>query len=472
MDAITPNLFASVALLSWPVVSAFLFHSRPTLTATLWTILAGQLVLPVGVSFKIEMIPAFDKISIPNLCALVGYLIFKRGSLRLFSNFGLPEGIVCIYLLSPIVTSLLNGDAFHVGATIIPGVGLYDGLSNLLSQVIALIPFFLARSLVREADNEYEIVRVLAVAGLAYSILLLFEIRFSPQLHFWLYGYYPSDFIQQIRGDGEFRPMAFMGHGLLASFFAMTTLIASAVLWRINGKILNISAAGLTAYFGVVLYLCKSGAASLYGLLVMPLVRWTSPKFQVRIAIVLASIALCYPVLRIAELFPSTTIVSIAGAVSEDRASSLLFRFDQEKELLSHALERPWFGWGRFGRSRVYKVDWRGIGIDTNVTDGRWIITFGQFGLIGYLAEFILLAIPIFYVSWVLALSRYRIPGLFLSAMCLILAINMIDLLPNSSLLPLTWLLAGALMGRAEAILLDSKYRQHSLKSPKSFVWK
>ena len=42
--------------------------------------------------------------------------------------------------------------------------------------------------------------------------------------------------------------------------------------------------------------------------------------------------------------------------------------------------------------------------------------------------------------------------GIFLAALALIIGISMIDMLPNSSLSPWTWLLAGALLGRAEAL--------------------
>jgi hypothetical protein len=42
--------------------------------------------------------------------------------------------------------------------------------------------------------------------------------------------------------------------------------------------------------------------------------------------------------------------------------------------------------------------------------------------------------------------------GLFLAALSLILAINVIDLLPNSPLTPWTWLICGSLLGRSEAL--------------------
>jgi hypothetical protein len=90
-------------------------------------------------------------------------------------------------------------------------------------------------------------------------------------------------------------------------------------------------------------------------------------------------------------------------------------------------------------------------GDDVSVTDGRWIITMGQFGFVGFLAEFGLLALPIIRAASALKYAETAQDEVFLAALALILAINMIDLLPNSSISPWTWLIAGALLGRAEA---------------------
>ncbi len=451
MDAVTPNLFASSALVLWPLVSIFLYRLKPLSQATIWTILAGQLLLPVGTFFKLEMVPQFDKSSIPNLCALLGCMIVSGRLLRLWNKFGFTEAMLCTYIVSPVITSLINEDTIIIGGTVLPGVGIYDGLSALLSQLVALIPFFLGRQFVRSNKDAHQILNIFVVAGVAYSFLLLFEIRFSPQLHFWLYGYYPSAFLQEMREDGAFRPMGFMAHGLIASFFAMTTVVASAALWRTNSRVFGKRAAGgVTLYLGVVLYFCKSGAAMVYGFVLTPLVRWAPPKFQIRVAALLVALALLYPLLRISEIFPTHVLVNVAAAVNEPRAYSLQFRFEQEEALLQRASERPWFGWGRFGRNRVYKEDWQGVGVDTSVTDGRWIITFGQFGIVGFLAEFGLLAIPIFRAARALRSVEAAPVGPFLAAICLILAVNMIDLLPNSALSPWSWLLAGSLLGISE----------------------
>ena len=142
-------------------------------------------------------------------------------------------------------------------------------------------------------------------------------------------------------------------------------------------------------------------------------------------------------------------MVEMAQSIDEDRAGSLRFRFDNEDKLVGSRLAAFSFGWGRFGRNRVYDEE---SGRDLSVTDGRWIITMGQFGFIGFLAEFGLLALPIFRAISALKFAETAEEQLFLAALALIVAINIVDLLPNSSLSPWTWLLAGALLGRAEAL--------------------
>jgi hypothetical protein len=465
----TPNSFAFFSLIAWPFIALWLYLSRPVGKATVWTILAGHLLLPVGTFFKIEMIPQFDKSSVPNLCALVGCLIFARRPLRIFSGMGAVEVLILSFVVGPLVTSLLNGDPIFVGDKVLPGVGAYDGISALLLQLITLIPFFLGRSLLRTAEDTVQIFYALSLAGLAYSLLLLFEIRFSPQLHNWLYGYYPSDFIQVMREGGSFRPMVFMGHGLVASFFAMTAAVASATLWRARLRVVRFaSPAAVTAYLSAVLILCRSGAASVYGIVLVPLTRWAKPNFQMRIAVAFVLVALLYPVLRSFDLFPTNAIVEISRAIDDARAGSLQYRFDQEAQLLERASQRVLFGWGRYGRNRVYEVLEDGVGADLSVTDGLWVIALGQFGLVGFLAEFGLLAFSVFRAAKALKFSESSRDSFFLSALALIVAINVIDLLPNSGLTPWTWLLAGSLLGRSEMILARSRNRNFQTSPLKS----
>ena len=130
------------------------------------------------------------------------------------------------------------------------------------------------------------------------------------------------------------------------------------------------------------------------------------------------------------------------------------FRFDNEQQLLERASQRLLFGWGRWGRSRIYDE----YGKDISITDGRWAITIGQFGVFGFLAEFGLLALTVFRAASTLRFAETERDSVFLGALALIIAISMIDLLPNASLSPWTWLLAGALLGRAEALRKASRH--------------
>ena len=237
----------------------------------------------------------------------------------------------------------------------------------------------------------------------------------------------------------------------------MTSTVAAAALWRTQTRITRWRPGGITAYLSIVLVLCKATGALVYGAVLVPLVRWASPRVQLRVASVLVLIALTYPMLRIAELVPTTSILQAASAVSADRAASLGVRFDQEQQLLNHAFERVWFGWGRFGRSRVYNGY---LGRDSSITDGHWIITMGTFGLVGFIAEFGLLALAVLRAAMALKFAPTMRESGYLAALALILAINIFDLLPNSSLSPWTWLVAGALLGRAETLYAMAK--QHA----------
>jgi len=456
----TPNWFAYAALAFWPVVAIGLYFKLSVGRATLWTILGAQLLLPVHASIKFEGIPQFDKFSIPNLAALVGCLLVIKRPSQIWTGLGFVGIFIFMNLISPFITAELNTDPIFLANKIIPAETHYDALSAVALQFLLLIPFFLGRQVLRNSADNAEILRVLVIAGLVYSLPMLFEIRMSPQLHYWFYGYYPSQFVQGMRGGG-FRPMVFMGHGLLAAFFIMSAAVAATALWRTHSSVQRLPAGGVTAYLSLVLLLCKSLGALIYGALLVPLVRLAMPRTQFRVALVLVTMALLYPMLRIADLVPTASIVEAAATVSTHRASSLKTRFDNENKLLERASRRLFFGWGRFGRNRIYEGY---LGADTSITDGRWIQTLGMFGLFGFSAQFGLLVFPVFRAASALRFAESTRDKVNLAALAIILAINIFDLLPNNGLIPFTWLMAGALLGRAEALRAAAR-AQISIKS-------
>jgi hypothetical protein len=453
----TLTFTATLAFILWPFVGVLLFRTQPLNKATLWTILGAHLLLPVGVAIKFQGVPAFDKYSISNICAVVGCTLVSKRLPRIFPRLGLPEFIILMSVISPFIMAELNTDPINIGRTHLPGEAPYDALSTAAAFLIIFFPFVLARQFFRSSQDIAEIMRALVIAGLIYSLPMLFEIRFSPQLHYWVYGYVPYDnFLQQVR-DAGFRPMVFLGHGLMAAFYMVMMVTAAGALWRTRTRIARLSPPGVTAYLYVVLLVGKSFGAIFYATILLPLVLWATPRVQIYCAVILTTFALAYPLLRSMDFIPTQEIVAAAATIDRNRADSLNLRFVQEKLLLERASERLWFGWGGYGRNRVYESE---VGRDVSVTDGQWIIDLGTSGLVGFLLQFGLLAIPVFRASTALKNVETAQDKIYLAALALILSINLVDLIPNSTITPWTWLLAGALLGRSEALLATKLNRK------------
>ena len=230
MSDIHPDLFAYIVLLIWPVVAFYLYSTLPIGRATLWTILGGYLLLPAGTEIKFQMVPAFDKHSIPNLAALICCALYTRRLPKFSRGFGLAEVLILLMLIGPLITSMLNTDSIRIGETLLPGVGAYDAGSATIAAFIFILPFFLGRQFLRNSENNAEVLRVLVIAGLAYSLPMLFEVRMSPQLNNWIYGYFPSAWARI--SLQRLSPCGFFGHGLYVAFFAATTTVAAAAFWR------------------------------------------------------------------------------------------------------------------------------------------------------------------------------------------------------------------------------------------------
>jgi O-antigen ligase/polysaccharide polymerase Wzy-like membrane protein len=455
-DTLSSTYIAYLALLIWLPIGIVLFLRLPITEAILWTILGGFLLLPVGTYFKFHGLPiSFDKRSIPSLVALIGCALIKGYRPRLFYKFSLADILIVSVIIGPFVTSTLNGDPIRYRHLVLDGVGPYDGISTAILQCVILVPFFLGRQFLRSAEGNVSLLRALALAGLIYTLPMLFEVRMSPQLHIWIYGFPPHSFLESVRGEG-FRPMVFIGGGLQVAFFLMTTIVATSALARMRIPVVGLAAGPITAYLGVVLLLCKTLSAIIYAMILVPLVSWASPRRQVLVASVLVAFAIAYPVLRVADLVPTNSMLKAASMVSADRAASLQVRFDQEKMLLDRALQRPWFGWGRYGRNRVFSPD----GTDLTIIDGYWVNVLGSFGLVGFLSVFGLIGLSVFRAATAIGRMENRREQICFAALALLVAVNIVNLLPNTTITPCTWLLVGALLGRAEMLHASARQRR------------
>lgn len=457
------NWLAALVLLSWPLIAFWLYRTQPLNRAATWTILGGQLLLPVGALAKVAPgIPPLDKTFIPNLAALLGCVVFAGRRVRFFTRIGLAEVFLLMLVGGPFITSMLNRDIVVTGGIPQPALTFYDAVSAAEGQLVAVLAFFVGRQFLREAADTEELLRILVIAELFYSLLALFEIRASPQLHYWLYGYPASSFAQQIRAGG-YRPMVFVGHGLVTAFYLMSAVLAATALWRAKMRAGPVGGALAASYLGGVLMLSHSLGALAYAVIVAPLIALTRPRLQVRIAAVVAILAVIYPLARMGDLVPTQTLLEMSASFSADREESLGFRFNQEEQLLARAGERLMFGWGGYSRGHVYDIE---TGKDLSVLDGVWIIVLSAFGVTGFVALFGLLTLPIFRASAALRFCQTRRDAVLLGATTVILAVNVMDLLPNSPLTPWTWLICGSLLGRAEALRAAAPVRRVAKTAP------
>ncbi|MGY6548149.1 MAG: hypothetical protein ACXIU7_03970 [Roseinatronobacter sp.] len=454
-----PNPIAYLALLLWPIVIMWLFRKMPPERAFIWSILGGYMWLPELTSFNLPLVPGLDKSSIPNLTALAVCVMVLKMRFSLLCDGWLAKILTAFLLLAPVASVLVNSDPLEFGYVMsgqmrivlepvepIPGMRIYDSVGSLVRALILALPFFMARQMLATEAALTEFLRILVVAGLIYSVPMLFEVRFSPQLHTWIYGFFQHSFGQMMR-EGGFRPIVFMPHGLWVAFFALICALSAAHFAREATPEARTRAVLIAIYLAFVLWMCRSMGPRMMFLTLAPLILFCSAKLHLRLAAIMAVVAMLYPLLRGAGLVPTDAWVEFIRSINIERSLSLAFRFDNEDLLLARASEQLLLGWGGWGRNMIRD---QMTGEMITITDGMWIIVIGQFGWMGYLGTFGLLCLPIF--SLFIAYRRTaaaEVPRV-VGVCALLLGANLVDLLPNATLVPLTWLLAGALLGHAE----------------------
>jgi hypothetical protein len=437
-----PNALAYAMLLIWPVVSLAIFRRLGPSRGLIACLLAGYLLLPPGQAmFDLPVLPPLNKDNIPALSALVICLVWYCSPKDLLPKSLLGRLLLATYFLSPFLTILTNTDPLFWGSFFVPGMRVQDYVSTTVGFTAQVAPFLLARALVTGDQGQRDLLWAMVLATFAYSFPMLLEVRLSPQLNTWIYGFFQHSFDQMMRGGG-FRPIVFLYHGLWVAFLTSTAVLSAVTLFRSGGQ--RAGAALLAAaWLMMVLILCKSMASLVYTLAGLLVILAFSVRMQVRLSAFLACLLLTYPNLREADLIPVETMVELAARVNPERSLSLDYRFDNESVLLDRAQERPVFGWGSWGRNHVLQAD---TGQYITVSDGLWIIVLGSAGWVGYWAQIGLLVLPFVLIWW----KGGPAPPRTVAGGMVIVAINLVDLIPNATLTPLTWLYAGALLGWVE----------------------
>jgi len=427
-------------LLSWPLVSIILFRALGRPKGLVWSVVVGFLLLPEAFTFDFPALPPFGKPDSIALGALLGVLCTRdmaepRPMADPFVR-GLLTAILLLLIAAPFATMLTNRDGFVIGLAYFAPVTLWDVQSHLVDALIWLVPFFLARRYLYSPQMHREVLKGMVAAALFYALLALYEVRMSPQLNSMFYGYFPHAWNQHIR-PGGFRPVVFLNHGLELGFFLMTAVLAAIGLFRTARR----ETAAIFFCAGLFLFAVLSVSQNLGGLVLCVLFGAAAFlltfRIHIRIAVVVAILFTLYPLTRDAYIQP---LLAAAERVSEDRHGSLEFRFNNEDLLVERAFERPLAGWGPRGRWTIH--DERGEGI--SVSDGIWIIELGKWGWMGFLGLFGLVMAPLFLMC---RAARALPPDKVTTVMVLMVAANLIYMIPNSTLSPVGWLVIGALAG-------------------------
>lgn len=409
---------------------------------------------PVGVWVRVPLTPILDKGNLHFMAVLAAMVVFAGKELWRSKPGRGPEALMWLSLLASLATWKTNTDVQIFGTWIqrvLPGLDFKDGMAMGLDHVVRLMfPFIVGRALFTKSDHLLTLMKTYAVMGLVYTIPILLELRLSPRVHIWLYGYAASDDFLAVLRWGGYRPMVCMTNGLALSMMVLQMTMATVALTRADVQITKyfknkVAAIGMT----VILVLCKSTGAIMYGLVFLPMILKSKITRQLRVASVLGIVAISYPMMRSAELVPVDAILEAATMLSESRAGSLEFRFRNEEILGEKARERYWFGWGSYGRNSIYHHE---IGKEMTIADGYWIILLGVRGFAGFILSFALALWPVFLASRVVPRLESERDQILLATLSLIVAVSIFDLIPNGLFSNYNYFFAGALYGLCKAL--------------------
>lgn len=379
--------------------------------------------------------PNYTRTTAIVLGLVLGVLFFDHGRLSTvrLKRLDLP---IIIWCLCPLASSLANS------------LGIYDGLSGVLSAFINYgIPYFIGRLYFSDRVGMRELAVGLVFAVLCYTPLILYELRMSPQLHRYVYGFLQIPF-HMIWRLGWYRPMVFLRHGLELGLIVAVATITSVWLWQNKSiaRIGRLSAGFVSVTLLVVCLLCR--ALNGYTVLIMGLgTLYFIKSFGSRV--VLVFILLFPPVYvfsRVVMDWHGEQVVQTVWSIDPLRARSLRSRISHEITLVSKALERPLFGWGGWNRNRAEELEKGAMG-KRSITDSFWIIVLGQRGLVGLISVSLVLLVPIWLLARHMPAVAWSYPenGPAASLSMALLGFT-IDCLANAMISPIFFVIAGALM--------------------------
>ncbi|OUC11642.1 MAG: hypothetical protein B0A82_25885 [Alkalinema sp. CACIAM 70d] len=371
-----------ITLFGWLGVVFFLFKHLPTHRALVISFVTAYLFLPVY-AYLIPGLPAYGKMTATCYAVCVAGILLDWHYIKSF-RFSLIDIPIAVWCICPFITSIDNG------------LGAYDGFRAFSEQFAYWgVPYFFGRLYLGHFTGLRTLAVGIVAGGFAYAPLCLFEFKMSPQLHQMIYGIPVNNyaFLQSIR-KGGYRPILFNVHGLSVALWMSIATIIAIWLWQSGSlkTLWNISIGKIISFLTFVVIIIQSTGAWLY--LILSIAVIVSVKF-LRTSILMIALVLTvsgYLYVATTGYFNGDQIVRFfSTAVNPDRAESLQFRLDQEKLLVAKARQRIVWGWGGWGRARVFNE----YGYDVSVTDSFWVIIFGTMGLMGIFSIIVLIFLPI-----------------------------------------------------------------------------
>jgi hypothetical protein len=246
--------------------------------------------------------------------------------------------------------------------------------------------------------------------------------------------------------------MVFMSHGLALGLWMMGVALIAVWLWQSKAVryIWGVEMFYIVAILVFTLIWNRSTGAYLlfaYGLLILAFAKWrksTLPLLLLTIAIII------YLYIAIQGNFDKMSVLNfVSNFASGDRLGSLEFRLDQETLLINKARQQFWFGWGGWGRARVFEENYYGMFEDISITDSLWILMFGGRGFIGIISLAFCFLIPTLtfpYLSHSVKVWFHPKVG-SAAVLAVLLPLFMLDNMLNNHLSPIGWVMTGAITG-------------------------
>ena len=423
-----------ILMFGWIPAVLCVFAVLPARRAALIALIAGWLFLPVA-QYRIQSLPEYNKASATCLAVLLGTILFDTERLFRFRP-KLVDVVVVVFILCSVASSLSNG------------LGLYDGLSAALAKAMLWgLPYLIGRLYFEDVQSLHHLALGVFIGGLIYVPFCLWEMRMSPQLHFRAYGFTGYSALTGMARLGGWRPVVFMQNGLMLSIWMVNASLCGLWLWKTRAvkDVLGVPTHFLVPVLLVTTVLCRSSGAIV--LLALGMIALLATKYM-RSALpimVLALIPIAYLALRAPGLWQADELVKIGGRFfGPERQVSLYTRIHNEELLGARARQRPVFGWGGWGRSRIRDEEGR----DISLTDSLWIIVFGTNGTVGLVAVTTMILLPVLLLRFRLPPPSWTYPVVASPVViALSVALWMWDNLSNAMLSPVYVAMIGALAG-------------------------